>query len=56
MKQLSQKSIFDVIKTNKLYGTANNGSNNGACNWEQTKYDTTVLSELGEKLLELRKW
>lgn len=25
-------------------------------NWEQTKYSTAVLSELGEKLLGLRKW
>ncbi|MEX0275058.1 MAG: phytanoyl-CoA dioxygenase family protein [Flavobacteriaceae bacterium] len=25
-------------------------------NWEQTKYDTAVLTELGEKLLGARKW
>ncbi|WP_394748316.1 phytanoyl-CoA dioxygenase family protein [Spongiimicrobium salis] len=25
-------------------------------NWEQTKYETAVLSELGEKLLGLKKW
>ena len=25
-------------------------------NWEQTKYDTAKLSELGEKLLGLKNW